>query len=75
MQGAKMSIKQKTFMKQFMSEFMKLQEDFYNPQENPNYWDELVSRSMDLINRNKTTDERQNMFCENMVLAFLNTRQ
>ena len=70
-----MSIKQKAFMKQFMSEFMKLQEDFYNPTESPHYWDELVSRAMDLINQNKTTDERQNMFCENMVLAFLNTRQ
>lgn len=70
-----MTPRQKVFMKNFMNDFIKLQEQFYIPQSTPEYWDNIYEQSLALIARNKTEDERQNQFCEDMVLAFLKTRQ
>lgn len=71
----KMTVAQRAFMKSFLSDFMKLQEKYYTPDNSEEYWDNVVSESMSLIEHNKTSDERQNKLCENIVLAFLQTRQ
>ena len=70
-----MTPRQKVFMKNFLNDFLKLQEKFYIPQPTADYWDAICEESMALISRNKTEDERQNQLCEDMVLAFLKTRQ
>lgn len=75
MQNAQMNKTQKVFMKSFMEDFLKLQEEYYNPKDADSYWDGLVEDAMALIARFKTKDERQNNFCQDMVLAFVKSRE
>ena len=74
-QTPQMTKTQKVFMKSFMDSFLKLQEAFYNPNDTDLYWDELVAEAMDLISKFKTKDERQNALCQDMVLAFVKSRE
>lgn len=72
---AQMNKTQKVFMKSFMDDFLKFQENYYNPEDTDTYWDELVAEAMELIARFKTEDERQNILCQDMVLAFVKSRE
>ena len=73
--AAQMNKTQKVFLKSFMDDFLKLQEEYYNPKDTDTYWDGLVADAMELIARFKTKDERQNSFCQEMVLAFVKSRE
>jgi hypothetical protein len=75
MEAAQMNKTQKVFMKSFMDDFLRLQEAYYNPKDTDTYWDGLVADAMELIARFKTKDERQNTFCQDMVLAFVKSRE
>lgn len=75
MMEAQMNRTQKVFMKSFMESFLKLQEEYYNPADTDRYWDGLVADAMELIQQFKTKDERQNSFCQEMVLAFVKSRE
>ena len=72
---AQMNKSQKVFMKSFMDDFLRLQEAYYNPKDADTYWDGLVEDAMALIARFKTKDERQNTLCQDMVLAFVKSRE
>lgn len=75
MMEAQMNKSQKVFMKSFMDGFLKLQEEYYNPEDTDTYWDGLVADAMELISKFKTKDERQNTLCQDMVLAFVKSRE
>ena len=70
-----MNKSQKVFMKSFMDSFLKLQENYYNPADTDTYWDGLVADAMELIANFQTKDERQNNLCQDMVLAFVKSRE
>ena len=74
-QTAQMNKTQKVFMKSFFESFLKLQEEYYNPEDTDRYWDGLVADAMQLISQYKTKDDRQNALCQDMVLAFVKSRE
>lgn len=71
----KMKNNQKVFMREFMDDFLRLQEKYYNPENDDQYWDGLVSDAMDVIESHKTSDARQNKFCQTMILEFVKSRE
>lgn len=74
-QTVQMNKSQKVFMKSFLESLLKFQEEYYNPEDTDRYWDGLVADAMNLIDQYKTKDERQNSLCQDMVLAFVKTRE
>lgn len=72
---SKMTIAQKTMMTDFTSRYFELLEKYWNPSPDDEYWDGLTDDAMKLISEFNTTDIALNNFLQNIVVAFLNSRE
>lgn len=71
----KASAVQRTIIKDFSDQFAKLQEQYYVPQEDDEYWDSLTEDSMKLVSEFTTSDEKQNTLFSDMVMLFMKSRE
>lgn len=69
------TVAQKTMLKDFSSQFLNLMEKFWIPSDSDEYWDELTSESMKLIQNFETSDEKQNSFFLETVATFMKSRE
>lgn len=72
---SQVTVAQKTMLKDFSSQFLNLMEKFWIPSNSDEYWDELTSESMKLIQNFETSDEKQNSFFLETVATFMKSRE
>ena len=72
---SEVTVAQKTMLKDFSSQFLNLMEKFWIPSNSDEYWDELTSESMKLIQNFETSDEKQNSFFLETVATFMKSRE
>lgn len=73
--NAEMNSSQKTIMRDFATQYYALMEKYWNPSTDDTYWDDITDDAMQLISRFQTKDVVLNSFLQNIVVAFVNSRE
>ena len=73
--NTKMTPAQKVKMKEFSQRYFDFMEKYWNPSESDEYWDQITDDAMELIENFHSTEESLNDLVQNVVMAFLNSRE
>jgi hypothetical protein len=73
--NAQMTASQKMMIKDFSEQYFSLMEKYWNSTSDDAYWDSLTEDAMELISRFQTEDAILNNFLQNIVVAFMNSRE
>jgi hypothetical protein len=73
--NAQMTASQKMMIKDFSEQYFSLMEKYWNSTSDDAYWDGLTEDAMELISRFQTEDAILNNFLQNIVVAFMNSRE
>ena len=73
--STKMTPAQRVKMKEFSQRYFDFMEKYWNPNESDEYWDHITDEAMVLVEDFHSKEESLNSLVQNVVMAFLNSRE